>query len=496
MILANLSLANLSCNAMRVSKRWQERCRHKSLWTELSLVRKPYAHRKMRPGVFNDIILERSQGLATRVTIHGLWNFGINHSQFAAMLKALPRLKTLVMSGHGSKAFYPFLHGHLNSSTGFPTFNGYWEALCRHAPSSLTSISLSGFDVDPGPDAVYPSQYLQHDWLAQSNLAGSLENLELSSMVRQDVQLVLVGTLSRNKFLKLETLSISSSPVFPMIGLIQGVPGLKDLYLDLESSALNRTNAAVFLDDMEGNEVVTGTVPWPSLRRLRLRCDRHFIWIWTPLSNQIRSLEFEPRGFDNAAETLGFYRKPSCTVSPPQGLEHFRCIFEQLQPDLRRLQNQNFFLGLRQSIVTGSLRSLDISYIDELRGHLDEAFENHKGVLHTLSCNTLTMHSTITHNGGNWENCVAWMATFPNLKVVGLYLATGHEGVWMAVPGFMEIRPDVKTIYTNTLKGAIRDEVLALAKKKGVTIVEAARVPEPILQFPPPPPWASIRQGD
>lgn len=516
MILGYLSQTDLACRAMGVSQMWRDRCRAPQLWRHLAFFirigRCPQPQR-LRIGVLDDVVNRRSGKLATSLTIHGLWDFDIQPGQFAAMLKALSRLKTLDIAGRrravggGCTAREP---GHPRT---VPWFELYWEAICRHAGDELAEVSVAGFDAGfarhSGPFVTPLKQ-----WLVNTKLVQSLETLSISNMTAGDVELILSGTICRKRYKKLERLSITQfqhldrhlSPYvtpIPVDGLIRSAPELKDLtwkgYLRTDNfEAPDDPWVQRFLD----NPLDIGRLPWPCLRRLQFDDYRDSHLPWGPISNSMRSLEFQK--WSSAWSGLYAYNHPLHPPGPP-ALEHFRCVQLGAQANnfgldslYRAAADENPLIFLGPSIASGSLRSLDIDFVDGMPRVLDDLFQQNKGTLHTLSFHDFSMSSTVTQNSGNWEACLACIQTFPNLTTVGLFSRAKAENAWMAVVRFLKMRPGIQTVYTNFLtQGAIRDEIRVLAAAKGVEIVEGTRIPEPKLQFPPPPPWVAVEEvGD
>lgn len=534
MILGYLSRGDLCCRAMRVSKAWKGICRNRDLWRHLQFVKnfrqqsrlQSSMPRVFRPGVLNDIVHGCSQNNATSVTIDGLWDFGLYAPQLGAMLKALTRLKTLNISGH--RGVTNLKVNNVLTSMNVPKFREYWKVICDFAPSTLVSIGLSGFNVGHYHATTRRGVFsaFEEEWLVGTSLAHSLQTLSLAEMMPLDVELVLVGTLCRNFFPKLEVLSLKGAPhsradsnVMPHIclaGLVHFAPKLKDLVLDAYFGIYSPRNKPAFLEDKlldirrpisHGN---SPGKPWTELQHLKFGCDflavdwivTWPIWGWIPRSSSMRSLEYTVDGLGYARDLVKHLESQNSMEPASQGLdglEHFLCHGPKTDTSsiiFFRAMEGNPLRILRPSIASGTLRSVDITYVDSGSGGqtqdcLDDIFGARKGMLHTLSCNRIMVDGCYYDN---WERCLAWIGTFPNLEVVGLFPELDSsskplEKAWVVVTGLMKLRPDIKTIYTNALWGAARDAVLALAARNGVAIIEADRVPEPKLQFPPPAPW-------
>ncbi|ROV92742.1 hypothetical protein VMCG_09031 [Cytospora schulzeri] len=110
MVLRHLSQAEL-CRCMRVTKHWDHASRNPSLWKDLKFVKhwsapKP---RPLRPGVLNDIIINRASKLAKSLVIHGMEDFGIDDTKlrpmappvfdFFRLVTAMPALKDVSIVG-------------------------------------------------------------------------------------------------------------------------------------------------------------------------------------------------------------------------------------------------------------------------------------------------------------------------------------------------------------------------------------------------------------
>jgi hypothetical protein len=137
---------------------------------------------------------------------------------------------------------------------------------------------------------------------------------------------------------------------------------------------------------------------------------------------------------------------------------------------------------LRPSCDSGTFRSLHVTFNRDTRDAFDQVLN--KNVIETLSCYDIIMPSTFDGNGsygGDIDDFVDWIRTFPALTTLGVYPSkTGQGG--MVVARVIRERPDIKTIYTNALRGVHYDHVLEYATSKGVNIVIADRVPEPTLK--------------
>lgn len=128
------------------------------------------------------------------------------------------------------------------------------------------------------------------------------------------------------------------------------------------------------------------------------------------------------------------------------------------------------------SMSNGFLTSLAVTFCPELRFELDRVLN--KDAILTLSCFDFL-------DAGPWPECgddfAHWVQGFHNLTTLGVF-PQKSECAWMHIAQVLAKESRIETIYTDVLKGQPRDWVLAKAREKGVKIVEASCIPEPVLQ--------------
>ncbi|KAJ4396010.1 hypothetical protein N0V93_000226 [Gnomoniopsis smithogilvyi] len=480
MIFLHLSHTDV-CRAMRVCKAWKVICRDRQLWKDLRLV-KNWRHTKgrppLRPGTLNNII-KLSGNMATSLTIDGLWDFLLDGVKLRALLKALPELRKLSLSG--SQGLTPSDGAYSTRSPGTPKFSDFWTAIWENAPSTLVTLHLSSFDIEGRSQDPPPI-------LGNCRFKNSLKEL---SLVRMHLfNACLVKECNMSEFASIDTLTIQEcrSVHGQQLTLGEFLPN----YTYLRSLTLD----GVWI--RAGSKTAT-QLHWDSLQRLVLgRFSSSHVKI--PTSKILRSLELNHDGL----YSLNYLRGREKTEKPfLPALQHFRCHFDPHRPNAHLLEHTpnvptlvqpidqlgviHTLLGiLRPSIENNTLQSLDLTFCNEVKAAVDALLterpeENRKQAIHTLSCHGLDMPSIVTGFGGTCDEFLDWVDTFPNLTTVGAY-PQKSENAYKLILWLMKKRPDVKTIYTNILKGAERDMVLAEAKKRRITVIHADRVPEPLLE--------------
>lgn len=136
-----------------------------------------------------------------------------------------------------------------------------------------------------------------------------------------------------------------------------------------------------------------------------------------------------------------------------------------------------WFMGLVEpNMSNGSLTSLAVTFCPEIRFELDRVLN--KDAILTLSCFDFLDAGPGPHCGDEFAH---WVQGFHNLTTVGVF-PQKSEGSWMHVSKVLARESRIETIYTDVLTGQPRDWVLAKAREKGVKIVEASCIPEPVLQ--------------
>lgn len=240
----------------------------------------------------------------------------------------------------------------------------------------------------------------------------------------------------------------------------------------------------------------THVASWKNLERLELTTpDR--VWALPQLPATIRSVEFingsagrlinaYKRLADESLRALQYegdilpYHEP---VLPPVmqlgQLEHL-CL---LGGDVYSSRSHDspmslawFLEHIEPSLSNGTLTSLAISFDLDIRDALDRALN--KEAIRTLgffgffNSDLISISSDIIAN---------WVAGFPNLTTLGMF-PQKFEGCWMIISKVLAMENMIDTIYTNILTGVWRDWVLEKAEAKGVRIIHADRIPEPVLK--------------
>lgn len=452
-------------------------CRDRQLWKDLRLIRKwRYSTQRppLRPGALNNIF-KLSGHMATSLTIDGLWDFKFDDAQLRAMLKSLPELRTLSLSGRHAVAVtdknWPL-------SMGVPKFCDYWAAIWEGASPNLTTLRVSSFNSAGVPrHAPFVTPVL-----AKCRFKAALKELSLVKIEQSDAYLALHCAMSSQ--MSINTLTIKDC------GLILDLAGT----LPDQSCISSLTLDSIGMRSRQHN---TRPVDWDCLQRLVLGM---FVTegYKFPTSNILRSLELNWHGL-NALNYLR-WKEPSEKPFLP-ALEHFRCHFDIhnvyiqiFDDDMHMVDAQSspyevqpLLEILRPSIESRTLRYLDLTFMNEVKNAIDALFTseqeeaNQKEAIKILSCHDVTMPSVNTGFGGNYNEFLDWVETFPNLMTVGAY-PQKSENAHMLILWLMKKRPDIKTIYTNVLRGAERDMVLDEARKRGIAIVHADRVPAPVLE--------------
>lgn len=461
---------------MRVCKTWKFMCRDRQLWKDLRLVKNWHkgVRSPLRPGTLNNIV-KLSGNMATSLTIDGLLDFNLDGGKLRALLKALPELKALSLTGsHGWSPDDQHPNLPLVAARDFSKF---WTAICENAPSSLVKLHLSSFNLDGDSRTPRPV-------LSKCQFKESLQEL---SLVRVRVaNACLVEACNMSEFTSINTLNI------------QECRSRNSLHVHLEKFLPNYTSLrSLTLDriSVRPHQEIVPRLDCEDLQRLVLG-NFHTRRIKLPTSKILRSLELNNDGL-NSLNYLGGRGTTEKPFLP--ALEHFRCHFDphksylhlvdddlNLVDPLDPLQAVHSLLGiLRPSVANGTLRSLDLTLSNEVKAAVDALFtpkleDNGKSAIRILSCDGLLMPSIVTGFGGNCDEFLDWVDTFPNLTTVGAY-PQKSDNAYMLILWLMRKRPDIKTIYTNVLKGAERDMVLSEAKKRHITVIHADRVPEPLL---------------
>lgn len=212
MILQYLPFSDL-CRALAVSKTWNRACRNASLWTHLEFVkywtstkRGLQSRRPFRPGVLNDIISKRSQNLAKSLTINGTYDFGIKDTLLRSILRALPRLESLSLSG-AERVRSPFDYHSLFVDRASASFDRFMNVICEEAPAGLEVLRLDFlvFEQHPPGEDAWPRKI--------GRFSESLVELTLTDLVDSGgfpLRYVIHSTLSSTSWPKLEKLTIDT----------------------------------------------------------------------------------------------------------------------------------------------------------------------------------------------------------------------------------------------------------------------------------------------
>lgn len=212
MILKYLPFSDL-CRALAVSRTWNRACRNASLWTHLEFVkywsstkRGLQSRRPFRPGVLNDIISKRSQSLAKSLTINGTYDFGIKDTLLRSILRALPRLESLSLSG-AERIRSPFDYHSLLVDRASASFDRFMNVICEEAPAGLKVLRLDFliFEQHPPGEDAWPRKI--------GRFSESLVELTLTDLVDGGgfpIRHVIHSTLSSTSWPKLEKLTIDT----------------------------------------------------------------------------------------------------------------------------------------------------------------------------------------------------------------------------------------------------------------------------------------------
>ncbi|KAI3396568.1 hypothetical protein diail_12017 [Diaporthe ilicicola] len=486
MVLGHLDMSEL-CDAMEVSKNWKQACLDPALWTHLRFVRplSRASHRPLHRHVFNNIISKRAQFNVKSLTLSGVLNFNIDLATFGATLKNLNRLESLALiCAHRRQHEVPFLPWSLS--------------LFAKAAPGLKTLHLERFATDDWGSSVG----LYEAWPQVTDpipMAQSLEELSLRDMVLD----LIIPMMASTVWPKLRKLRISSTTGrvmgLNMRQLVRVTPALRDLCIrDFDPDNCSHPPSWKNLERL--HLVPTST---PGVRHL-LRVshfDRHIpLMDLPPMSPTIRSLEF----LDGATTWIHGYRKIAHAHSvwlqrKQHALLHhgwhtgpaigFPMVeLERLEHLSLRdncysfgrassLENLPWFLEyLKPSMSNGSLTSLAVTFCPETRFELDRVLN--KDAIRTLSCFDFNDQSPVSQCG---NTLLHWLQGFRNLTTLGVF-PERFEGCWMLICKVLGQESSIDTIYTNILSGVWRDLVLEKAEEKGVRIIEADRIPEPILQ--------------
>lgn len=491
MILEILGNSDL-CRSMRVSKTWKTACLDPFLWRHLTFA--GTSRRNLRKGVFNNIITKRAQCKVKSLALSGVLKLNIDLPILKATLKVLNQLESL--SVHGS-----MLHeeGCL-AGQGLPPSDTWYKTLFEEAPPSLKALHIAGLlPVDvPGLRSA----------TSAIPMAQTLEKLCLDHITTASVGLTLFSSTSWPKLRSLSMaaysrgrpLEINLVRSFTPSLVVQALIGFQERIAQVTPSLKH-----LCLRDFRPREE-NSTPSWKTLERLRLLLQTHGQGMMNHMHSlprlvpTIRFLAFH----DRALMTLRHYQKISQEypgialnnqnppnsqvvfnnrVLPPvtklERLEHLYLRDPSLQfaHTVNGLESLTWFMDLIEpSMSNGSLTSLAVTFCPQFQVELDRVLS--KDAVRTLSCFDFREEGRGSQCGDSFAN---WVQGFHNLTTVGVF-PDHSEGCWMHVSKVLAKESRIETIYTDILTGQARDWVLAKAQEKGVRIIEANRIPEPVLQ--------------
>ncbi|KUI58439.1 F-box/LRR-repeat protein 5 [Cytospora mali] len=476
MVLKNLSHVDI-CRCMRVNKAWNRVSRNSSLWKDLKFVRywRGITPRPLRPGVLDDIISKRASNRAKTLSICGMRDFGIDIVKIGSILKALPQLESFKVTGSDSPS--------INRGQ---SFKDVLQALFREVPPSLQILHLGSF-LD-GNSAGW-------SFRRDAPLPCNLQELVISNL-SSPLRFLVPDVMIPGAWPKLEKLMISGygRSSIDVLLLLTAMPALRDVSL-----------LQCVLDSDQRSDAIAGStqatpVPtwasWDNLERFvleeaqwRLRGLRWPAYM-PRLPPDLRSLEVP------ATQMLHCYKFMATNFERANGepphlglerLEHLRLSeYEFMYHDDERylsfMENLSWFLELlAPSMSNGTLKSLDIPYDSILLSEFGLVLD--KQAIRTISCNTFpptTISSQLTR-GGDCHNLCVWLDQFPNLNTVGVF-TSDVEGCMSIVSELLSKKNNIHTIYTKMLRGVHWDDALRAAEERGIRLIHADRVPEPVLE--------------
>lgn len=480
MILGYLGNPDL-CRSMRVSKTWKRVCLDPSLWRHLTFVRS--TGRPLNKRVFNKIISIRAQGKVKSLTLCGLSKLRIDLPIFKATLKLLNQLESLSLKG-GCEFGREMGQGHEAA----PSSDEWSMTLFTNAPPGLKTLRFGDFR----------PVHVNNLWQAPSAIpmAQSLEELHLSDVYSGSgvMKLLLSTVWPRLRKLTMSPLARNESWIhclqFDLLELSRLTPTLKDLCI-YRLFPLMRAPTPL-LEHLERLEL---TVHIPEIGQPLLSSPLHFematgaLRSMPRLSPTIRSLEFPDRAFGvlHAYEAISRAYPlivPSSHVLPPttelERLEHL--YWRDTGPSSYRGSPDNLALLtwftelIKPSMSNGTLTSLAITFSPDTQFAFDKVLD--KSGIRTLSCFDFIDEEYDSRCGNKFAT---WVRGFTNLTTLGVFpQRTDH--CWMHVMKVLLTESRIETIYTNALTGVWRDEALRKADERGIKIIEASRIPEPVLQ--------------
>lgn len=506
MILQYLPSRDL-CRVLAVSKKWNMTCRTAALWMHLDFekhwgqtkgrsLRDP---RPFRPGVLNDIICGRSQNLAKSLTINGSYDFGINDTTFRSMLRALPRLESLSLSGakltrkQREHDAHPMLLGHLQALS----LDRVMNIIFDEAPAGLKALRLDYLlHLRPQPGHLFSR--------TTGRISESLEELTLTDLLDHtnsvsDNMMSYIfkdTTWPRLTKLTIDTLSSARLPIVSLLGCPQFEKTLFPPSPCLQLMLFQAHFARMFpnLKDLTLNRshCIYGGITDPDLMgNLERLSVGEFSSADIPLASpKLRSIELLTGCVGAYDGLFVLYNTSPSTATNVwlANLEHLCLLCGSMKS--RRphwlIHESDYFERIKPSCINGTLRSLHVSFNPPTRDGLDGVLN--KPAIHTLSCHDIAVRfGTVTCL--DYDDFLEWVDTFPGLQTLGVFAAkedckstaSVQDPAWTLIARLLKSRPDIKTIYTDALSGAPRDEILGHAAKIGVNVIHAKRVPEPVL---------------
>lgn len=225
---------------------------------------------------------------------------------------------------------------------------------------------------------------------------------------------------------------------------------------------------------------------WCNLERFVIDHPRYILNYLFPPSTSLRSLELHSQGLRSLHLLRNAYaHSGSATPFAFGELEHFLSHEGPVYHEISFPDCIDLVRVIEPSLKNGTLHSLDIFFDPDL---YDPVIQDYKANIHMLSCSDIAMPSIIEGGPrGQVDDFLDWIDGFPNLTTLGVY-PHKTEDAWMVVAKVVNRLGDgsrLRRIYTNVLVGAYRDQVLGCAAKKGVEIIHADRMPEPVLLLLP-----------
>ncbi|KAL1877896.1 hypothetical protein Daus18300_002249 [Diaporthe australafricana] len=447
MILGSLHYPDL-CRAMRVSKDWKEACLDPSLWRHLRLVKywPGVSSRPLRRHVFNDIICKRAQGKAKSLIVWKVNDFGIEMPILTAALRVLSGLEFLSLRGLEMRGVH-----------------AWSKVLFETAPLSLKALHVhfAGFGMS--------RDWQRYDWPLPSAIpaAQSLEELIISH-VSDDI--FVTKMLCSTTWPKLRKLRVSHVDLRQIVSV---TPSLTDLSIG-------------HLTPCKGSHVAL----WKNLERLELTMSDpdESVVVLPQLPATLRSLEFSGEDGSTADLIESYHRLADASLEAHEPVHSPVLELERLE-HLRLMGNLQhrhypyspdslswFLERIKPSMSNGTLTSLDTTFCKDNCNAFDKVLN--KEAIRALSCHDFIDQDHFSQCGNNF---IQWVEGFPNLTTLGVF-PQKFEGCMMLVSQVLSRENMIDTIYTNILTGVWRDWILEKAEKKGVRIIDADRVPEPILK--------------